>query len=271
MTLRLACLSFLAASSLTLTPAPSKAQDPQKGGAPAPAPAPAVAPAAVAPALVPVQLNEAIRKAANALMSKVPEPPGERELVIDPLVDGYTGAQNVATTMMGGNIASRSSRATRFKVVPFTSATVSKQPLLLVGTFRPINTKSDPTGPKDAYHICLAMLDLKTRTVVSKGVARAVPDGIDVTPVQFFQDAPVWIPDPPSPGTSRPVRPRRSVIKLIRPMPTALSSPRSSATRSEPTMASTTGIHSTFISSRARHLAATSFASTTASTLPIGV
>ena len=196
MILRLASLSIAAACGLTLATAPSKAQGPQKDGTPAAA----AAPAAVPPALVPVQLDEAIQKAANALMSKVPEPtrPGEqRELVIDPLVDGYTGAQNVATIKMGGNIASLVKRSyTRFKVVPFTAATVSKQPLLLIGTFRPINTKNEPTGPKDAFHICLAMLDLKTGTVVSKGVARAVPEGIDVTPAQFFQDAPVWIADP---------------------------------------------------------------------------
>ena len=193
MTLRLACLSVATACSLVLTAEQSEAQDPQKDSAQAPAPAPPAAPAAIPPALVPVQFDEAIQKAASALMSKVPEPlAGEREMVIDPLVDGYTGAQNVATTAMGSSITSLVKKSYgRFKIVPFTSEVVSKQPLLLVGTFRPINTKNDPTGEKDAYHICLAMLDLKTGTVVSKGVARAVPEGIDVTPVSFFRDSPV--------------------------------------------------------------------------------
>jgi formylglycine-generating enzyme required for sulfatase activity len=160
---------------------------------------------AVPPALVPVQFDEAVQKAANALMSKVPEPAaGDREMVIDPLVDGYTGAQNVATTAMGNSIAGLVKRSYgRFKVVPFTSETIAKQPLLLVGTFRPINTKNEPTGPKDAYHICLAMLDLKSGTVVSKGVARAVPEGVDVTPVAFFRDSPVWTPDPATSGYIR--------------------------------------------------------------------
>jgi formylglycine-generating enzyme required for sulfatase activity/outer membrane protein OmpA-like peptidoglycan-associated protein len=205
--LRSACLSVFAACGLMMMAAPSKAQDPQAGGASAAPPAatapssPAVAapaaPAPVPPVLIPVQLNEAIQKAANALMSKVPEPAGDsRELVIDPLVDGYTGAQNVATIMMGNNITTLVKQTYgRFKVVPFTSATLSKQPLLLIGTFRPINTRNEPTGTKDAYHICLAMLDLKTGTVVSKGVARALPEGVDVTPTAFFQDAPVWVPD----------------------------------------------------------------------------
>jgi hypothetical protein len=177
-----------AAVGITLIAAPGLAQDPPKSGQPpAPAAAPA-APPAVPPALVPVQLKEAIQKAATALMSNVPAA-DERELVIDPLVDGYTGVQNVSTTMMGNDIQGLVKKSYgRFKVVPFTS--------LLVGTFRPINTKNDPAGPKDAYHICLAMLDLKTGKVVSKGVARALPEGVDATPAQFFQDSPVWIADP---------------------------------------------------------------------------
>jgi formylglycine-generating enzyme required for sulfatase activity/outer membrane protein OmpA-like peptidoglycan-associated protein len=186
MTLPSAPLSLAAAACvLALAATPNLAQAP-----------------AVPPALVPVQFDEAVQKAANALMSKVPEPAaGDREMVIDPLVDGYTGAQNVATTIMGNSIEDLvKKRYGRFKVVPFTSEAVSKQPLLLVGTFRPINTKNEPTGPKDAYHICLAMLDLKSGTVVSKGVARAVPEGIDVTPVSFFRDSPVWTPDPATAG-----------------------------------------------------------------------
>jgi formylglycine-generating enzyme required for sulfatase activity len=157
------------------------------------------------PALVPVSFDAAVQKAANALMSKVPQPPaGVREIAIDPLIDGYTGAQNVATTAMGSSISGVVKKGYgQFKIVPLTSETLSKRPLLLVGTFRPINTRNEPAGPKDAYHICLAMLDLGTGTVVSKGVARAVPEGIDVTPVAFFRDSPVWTPDPAISGYVR--------------------------------------------------------------------
>src|SRR5262245_24982561 len=156
---RFALLRLAAACSLALFAVPSPAQN-----------APPAAPAAVPPALVPVPFDEAVQKAANALMSKVPEPPaGVREIVIDPLIDGYTGAQNVATTAMGNSISSLVTKSYgRFKVVPLSSETVSRRPLLLVGTFRPINTKNDPAGPRDAYHICLAMLDLGTGTVVAK-------------------------------------------------------------------------------------------------------
>ena len=48
---------------------------------------------------------------------------------------------------------------------------------------------------RDAYRICLALADLKTKTIISKGVARALPEGIDPTPVAFFADSPVFAKD----------------------------------------------------------------------------
>jgi hypothetical protein len=156
--------------------------------------------AAVPPALIPVPLKQAVEKAANALLSVMPEAksaPQPRDLVIDPLIDGYTGAQNTATRKMGGDITRVvKQNYAGFSVVPFTSATITKQPLLLIGTFRLINAKNDPAGPKDVFHICLALLDLKSGKVVSKGVARAFPEGVDITPTSFFQDSPLYTPDP---------------------------------------------------------------------------
>ena len=36
---------------------------------------------------------------------------------------------------------------------------------------------------------------MKTRTIVSKGVARALPEGVDATPTAFFADSPVFAKD----------------------------------------------------------------------------
>lgn len=198
MTKRLIRLPALLLSGLMVTATGASAQTPK---APTPPPAVALPPAvnpppAVPLALVPVPFNEAIRKAATALMANVPPPTGTRELVIDPLIDGYTGAQNIATVKMGRDITSviRQGYA-KFAVQPFTAASVSKQPLVLIGTFRPINTKAPVAGPTDAYHICLAMLDLQSGKIVSKGVARATPAGVDATPTAFFQDSPAWTQD----------------------------------------------------------------------------
>lgn len=161
--------------------------------------APAASPAFPPPSLVPVPIDEAIQRAALLLMLQAPEPraPGEkREVVVDPLIDGHTGAQNATTVRMGTAISNLIKGAfSRFKVVPFTQANVGKQPLALIGTFRPLNTKNVAGSEPDAYHICLALIDLKNGTVASKGVARSTVEGVDATPTPAFRDAPLWLAD----------------------------------------------------------------------------
>ena len=58
-----------------------------------------------------------------------------------------------------------------------------------------MNNASVAGGAKDAYRICLALADMKTKTIISKGVARALPEGIDPTPAAFFNDSPVFAKD----------------------------------------------------------------------------
>jgi outer membrane protein OmpA-like peptidoglycan-associated protein len=80
-------------------------------------------------------------------------------------------------------------------VARFSSETVAKSPIVLIGTFTAINNAGVAGGPRDAYRICLALADLKTRTIISKGVARALPEGVDPTPAAFFADSPVFTRD----------------------------------------------------------------------------
>jgi hypothetical protein len=67
---------------------------------------------------------------------------------------------------------------------------------VLIGTFTAINNAGETDGPRDAYRICLALADLRSKSIVSKGVARAKPEAIDVTPTPAFADNPVWAADP---------------------------------------------------------------------------
>jgi len=62
-----------------------------------------------------------------------------------------------------------------------------------VGTFTPINAAGQADGAKDAYRVCLALADLRTGKIVSKGFARALPDAVDITPTRFYQDSPTWM------------------------------------------------------------------------------
>ena len=146
----------------------------------------------------PIPSDAALLKAANDLLSNVKLGDGRSriDVVIDPLIDGVTGAQSKATQLQQERIIQLiRTRYPRFRVLPFTTDSILKQPLVLVGTFTAINNDGAPTGPRDAYRICLAFADLKSRTVVSKGVARALPDGVDPTPVAFFKDSPGYARD----------------------------------------------------------------------------
>lgn len=162
----------------------------------------------VAPQPIPVlPFDEAVLKAANDLFAKAQlpsaasAPPVRYPLVIDPLVDGMTGDQSAATVSMQSRIEQLArEQYPQFDVQPFSTATVEQSPIVLVGTFTPINQEGKTEGTREAYRICLALADLRSGTIVSKGVARAQPQGVNATPTRYFQDSPVWMRDPATEG-----------------------------------------------------------------------
>ena len=158
---------------------------------------PAAPPAAAAPPPTPVPFDEALLKAANDLLSKANLDTDKAILTIDPLIDGATGAQSVATRSMGRRIVDLvKSNYPKFQVERFSTATIAKSPIVLIGTFTLINNAGQAGGPRDAFRICLALADLKSRKIVSKGVARAKPEGVDTSPTSYFSDSPVLAKDP---------------------------------------------------------------------------
>ena len=125
-------------------------------------------------------------------------PPGDGrlEVVIDPLIDGQTGQVSPATQRIGKRIADLiKTNYPRLEVVPFTPENVAKKPLLLIGTFTAINLEGKVDGPKDAYRLCLALGDLGTGKLVSKGVGFMRNERISIAPVPSAADAPVWTKD----------------------------------------------------------------------------
>jgi outer membrane protein OmpA-like peptidoglycan-associated protein len=146
----------------------------------------------------PVAFEEALLTAANTLFSKANlNRAGNRvPLVIDPLIDGSTAAQSMATRSMEQRIADLvRTNYRRYEVTPFTTAALANSPVVLIGTFTAINNAGDPSGPRDVYRICLALADLKAKRIISKGATRARPDGIDATPIAFFADSPAFVKD----------------------------------------------------------------------------
>lgn len=161
---------------------------------------PPVSPAAAPPPPNPLAFDEAVLKAANELLGKAQLPAAGSQryaLVIDPLVDGVTGAQSAATRSMEQQIVELVRREhPRFEVETFSTTNLARLPLVLVGTFTPINNAAgQPLGERDAFRICLALADLNTGKLIAKGVARARPAGVDVAPLPFDADSPAWSRD----------------------------------------------------------------------------
>jgi len=148
------------------------------------------------PPPTPTPFAEALRKAADDLFTKAAVQGDRVNLVIDPLIDAASGAQSTATRSMQATLMELvRTNYTRFAVLPFNSEALAEKPVVLVGTFTAVNNQGVADGPRDAYRICLTLADLKSNSIVSKGVSRARPDGVDATPTPYYRDAPLWAKD----------------------------------------------------------------------------
>lgn len=148
--------------------------------------------------------NEAVLFAANSLFknANLDAATSSRSiarlpLVIDPLVDGVTGSQSAATETMQTRIGDLvKTQYPNFELQPFNTATLARGPMLFIGTFTAVNMDGSNKPGRDWHRVCLALLDLRTGKIVSKGFARAAMEGVDLTPTAFFLDSPAWAPDP---------------------------------------------------------------------------
>jgi len=154
------------------------------------------APPAPAP-IVALPYDQAVRKAAEELLKNANLAADQKySMVVDPLVDGNSGMQTEATVAMEQSVVQVVREGYKqVDVKPFTSEVVSALPLLMVGTFTPINLQGKADGERDAYRICFALADLKTGKIISKGLARSLPEGFDPTPIALFREMPVWAKD----------------------------------------------------------------------------
>ena len=189
-------LTLLTACTNMPPPGPAKPPTPVASN-PTPPPAPPPPPT--------LSYDEAVTSAATTLLknAQLPGPP-RYTVVIDPLVDGMTGAQSTATRSMGLRLAAMiREQYPQFDLQPFTAANVARSPLVLIGTFTGVNAARQTAGVREAYRICFALADLKTGKLVSKGLAFSKPEGVDSTPLASFRDAPAWTEDPATLGYIR--------------------------------------------------------------------
>lgn len=211
------CLTILGALALTAcgtppppaaAPAPVAETQPEVAPPPpvavtAPPPAATPAPPAAPPPILP--FDEAVLAAASNVLGKAQLPADTKyNVVIDPLIDGVTGAQTTTTQAMGARLVKLIQDSyPRYTVQPFRASTVQQGPLILIGTFTGVNNERKTEGKREAYRICFALADLKTGKLVGKGLAFARAEGVDPSPLPYFRDAPVWLEDAATTGYIR--------------------------------------------------------------------
>ncbi len=211
---RLPLWAALLGLSLALGACSKRAGEPAAAAAASAAPAASVAglaamPASAAPAVdmasIPIQtFDEAVLGAAKSLLGKAPAAAERTPVVIDPLIDGVTGAQTQASQAMGARLAALiRADYPQFEVLPFNAASVARSPLVLLGTLTGVNGERKAEGRRETLRIWLTLADLKTGRIVSKGLAFAATDGVDTTPTAYFRDNPVWTEDPATQGYIR--------------------------------------------------------------------
>jgi hypothetical protein len=201
-----------ASASGALQPAPTAAANPQPppkaGTVQSPASGSGSTVAGGAPTQAP-SLAEAVVSAANALFAGADSvqggaarsAAGRLALTIDPPVDGTTGFQTGASRSVQARIVKLvREQYPRYELKPFTTAALAARPLLLLGTVTPVDKDGGTRGTRDAFRLCLALVDLQSGRVVSKGSARANPAGVDASPTLFFADSPAWAPDAATQG-----------------------------------------------------------------------
>jgi hypothetical protein len=118
--------------------------------APPAGPAAGSLPAATRPPPTPVAFETALLRAANDLFAKANLADGSQKvvLVIDPLIDGATGAESNATQLMEKRIIDLvRNNYPRFEIARFSSASLAKSPVVLIGTFTAINNAGLAEGP----------------------------------------------------------------------------------------------------------------------------
>lgn len=139
-----------------------------------------------------------LTRAEAALVNDSP-PSATRALVVDPLVDRATGNQTTTTRSIERRMTSLvQSRSGPIVNAEFSSATLDRRPLVLLGTITAVagpGIIGPTTKPTQTYRIWAAIADLRTNRIISKDMAWVQADSVDMTPTSFFEDSPAWLAD----------------------------------------------------------------------------
>lgn len=127
-----------------------------------------------------------------AFLAKVEAKIAKRGVVLDPMLDASSGQQTNATQLLERRVTERmGSKFDSIEILPFQSANLAKAQYLLTGTM----TRMQAGKTKGPLQINLALTELKSGNVVAQAAALARDEGLDHTPLAYYQDSPVLVKD----------------------------------------------------------------------------
>jgi outer membrane protein OmpA-like peptidoglycan-associated protein len=143
----------------------------------------------------PVPFEEAVAAASRVMFSGggllLPRP-----VVIDPILDGVSGEQTVASRLIETRLREIAKKEfSKYDIRDFNTQNVAAKPLAIVGTLTGLTADGKTVGKPDSYRVSLALVDLASNKVISRGEARSTLTGVDITRSAYYADSPVWVRD----------------------------------------------------------------------------
>ena len=127
-----------------------------------------------------------------AFLAKVESKLIKRGVVLDPMLDASSGQQTNATQLLERRVTERmSSKFDSIEILPFQTANLGRAQYLLTGTLVRIRGAQ----ARSPLQINLALTELKSGNVVAQAAAVARDEGLDHTPLRYYQDSPVLVKD----------------------------------------------------------------------------
>lgn len=144
-------------------------------------------PKPAAPAPDDVNLRSAAQFVAGDLARQLG--PGDRTLVIDPLLDRTSGQQTGVSAQVEQAIQPALSQSLRnVTILPFDADGAGKSRLVMTGT---VSTVAAP----DKYSVSVSLSDRQSGLVVAQSAARFTQSGLDTSPTRFYNDSPSLVRD----------------------------------------------------------------------------
>jgi outer membrane protein OmpA-like peptidoglycan-associated protein len=160
---------------------------------------------AVAVSLPPADVTEerSLQEAADATTSaivgqllKLPSFLGSVDkhgIVIDPILEAPSGQQTAATYLLEQQVADRLRSVARLQVLPFHLSMLTKTEYLLTATMK--QDAGTAPGAQSAFQINLAIVDMKTGTVLARASSRTRDDSLDTDLTPYYRDSPIVVKD----------------------------------------------------------------------------